>query len=130
VVNLVLNVVLYAAFARLGAWGIPLAISLANIAGVGLLALTLRHRIGSLHLVGTANAFCRSLLASAVLAVVGYAVWRGLDGALGRSLAAQLVSVTAALVAGGAAYLGAARLLRVRELSALLSLRRSRSGGD
>jgi putative peptidoglycan lipid II flippase len=130
VVNLVLNVVLYAAFARLGAWGIPLAISLANIAGVGLLALTLRHRIGSLHLVGTANAFLRSLLASAVLAAVGYGVWRALDGALGRSLAAQLVSVTAALVVGGAAYLGAARLLGVRELSALLSLRRSRSGGE
>jgi putative peptidoglycan lipid II flippase len=130
VVNLALNVVLYAAFAQLGAWGIPLAISLANIAGVALLALTLRNRIGSLHLVGTADAFVRALLASAVLAAVAYGVWRGLDEALGRSFGAQLVSVSAALLAGGAAYLGAAWLLRVRELSALLSLRRSRSGGD
>jgi putative peptidoglycan lipid II flippase len=129
-VNLALNVVLYVAFERLGAWGIPLAISLANIAGVGLLALTLRRRVGSLQLVGTAKAFVRALLASAVLAAVAYGVWRGLDEALGRSVAAQLVSVSAALIAGGAAYLGAAWLLRVRELSALLSLRRSRSGGD
>jgi putative peptidoglycan lipid II flippase len=129
-VNLALNVVLYVAFERLGAWGIPLAISLANVAGVGLLALTLRHRVGSLHLVGTADAFVRALLASAVLAAVAYGVWRGLDEALGRSVAAQLVSVSAALIAGGAAYLVACRLLRVRELSAVLSLRRSRSGGD
>jgi putative peptidoglycan lipid II flippase len=130
VVNLALNVVLYAAFERLGAWGIPLAISLANVAGVALLALTLRHRIGSLHLVGTAEAFLRALLASAVLAAVAYGVWRGLDEALGRSLPAQLVSVSGALVAGAASYLGAAWLLRVRELTALLSLRRSRSEGD
>ena len=130
VVNLVLNVVLYVAFERLGAWGIPLAISLANIAGVALLALTLRRRIGSLHLVGTAKAFLRALLASAVLAAVAYGVWWLLDDALGRSFSAQLVSVSAALLAGGAAYLGAAWLLRVRELTALLSLRRSRTEGD
>ena len=33
--NLALNAALYAVFYRVGAWGIPLAISLANIAGVG-----------------------------------------------------------------------------------------------
>jgi len=124
VVNLVLNVVLYALFHRLGAWGIPLAISLANIVGVVLLSLTLRRRIGSLHLAGTTQAFVRVLLASAVLALVAYGVWRLLDEALGRSFPGQLTSVGTALVLGGAAYLVACRALRVRELSALLSLRR------
>jgi putative peptidoglycan lipid II flippase len=128
-VNLVLNVVLYAAFERLGAWGIPLAISLANIVGVVLLAVTLRSRIGSLHLVGTTKAFVRALCASAVLAAVAYGIWWALDDALGRSFPAQLASVGAALIAGGAAYVGAARLLQVRELAALLSLR-GRSEGD
>jgi putative peptidoglycan lipid II flippase len=122
-VNLVLNIVLYAAFERLGAWGIPLAISLANIAGVALLALTLRRRVGSLHLVGTARSFVAVTVASAVLAGVAYGVWRLLDEALGRSFPAQLTSVGAALVLGGLAYLGAARALKVRELAALLSLR-------
>jgi len=124
VVNLVLNVVLYALFHRLGAWGIPLAISLANIVGVALLSLTLRRRIGSLDLTGTSKAFLRVLLASTVLALVAYGVWRLLDEALGRSFPAQLTSVGTALVVGGAAYLLACRSLRVRELSALLSLRR------
>ena len=123
VVNLVLNVVLYAAFERLGAWGIPLAISIANIAGFALLALTLRHRVGSLDVIGTATAFVRVLLASVVLGGVAYGVWRALDDVLGRSFASQLISVSAALVAGAAAYLIAAWLLRVRELAAVLSLR-------
>jgi putative peptidoglycan lipid II flippase len=120
---LAVNVALYATFERVGAWGIPLAISLANIVGVALLALTLRRRIGSLHLVGTARSFLVVLVASSVLAGVAFGVWWLLDDALGRSFPAQLASVAAALVAGGAAYLLAARLLRVRELAALLSLR-------
>ena len=37
--NLVLNVALYAVFYRVGTWGIPFSISLANIAGVGNAAL-------------------------------------------------------------------------------------------
>ena len=128
-VNLVLNVVLYAAFEGFGAWGIPLAISLANIAGVALLALTLRHRVGSLHLIGTTKAFLRVLLASAILAAVAYGVWWALDDALGRSFLAQLASVGSALVAGAGAYLAACRVLGVRELATLLSLRgRSRRG--
>jgi hypothetical protein len=50
-------------------------------------------------------------------------VWRPLDAALGRSFAAQLVSLGLALVAAVGAYLGACRLLQVRELDVLLSLR-------
>jgi hypothetical protein len=46
-----------------------------------------------------------------------------LDEALGCSLGGQLASLGTALVAGGAAYLISCRLLGVRELEALLSLR-------
>ena len=56
-------------------------------------------------------------------AVVAYGVWWLLDDALGRSLGAQVVSLGAALAAGGAAYLVACRVLGVRELATLLSLR-------
>jgi hypothetical protein len=56
-------------------------------------------------------------------------VWHVLDSALGRSLSAQLTSLGSALAAGLAAYLISCRLLGVRELDALLSLRgRSRRG--
>ncbi|MHB1244328.1 MAG: murein biosynthesis integral membrane protein MurJ [Gaiellaceae bacterium] len=121
--NLALTVALYAVLYRVGTWGIPLAISLANIAGVFLLLVALRRRIGRIELTGTLRSFALVSVASAVLAGVSYGVWRALDEALGRSFPAQLASVGAALVVGGAAYLLACRALRVPEMAALLSLR-------
>ena len=61
----------------------------------------------------------RITLASVVLGAVAFGAWYALDGALGRSIGAQIVSLGAALALGGAVYLGACRLLRVRELDAL-----------
>jgi putative peptidoglycan lipid II flippase len=121
--NLALNIVLYVAFERVGAWGIPLSISLANIAGVALLLVAMRRSIGQIDLAATVRSFLRVVLASAALAVVAYVVWRALDEAAGRSFPAQLLSVTTALIAGGLVYLVACRALRVPELATLLSLR-------
>jgi hypothetical protein len=60
---------------------------------------------------------------AASVAALAYFVWLPLDRALGRSVAGQLGSLLPALVSATALYLGACRLLRVRELDALLSLR-------
>jgi putative peptidoglycan lipid II flippase len=121
--NLLLNTVLYAAFYRMGTWGIPLAISLANVAGTAALLILLRRRLGRLDFRETSIALVRIVGASLVLAAVCYAVWWPLDETLGRSFAAQAVSVGAALFAGVVAYGISCRLLGVRELDALLSLR-------
>ena len=48
--NLVLNAALFAALYRVGVWGIPLAISLANVAGTLALLWSLRRRLGSLDI--------------------------------------------------------------------------------
>ncbi|MGZ4463337.1 MAG: murein biosynthesis integral membrane protein MurJ [Gaiellaceae bacterium] len=122
--NLGLNAALDVAFAGFGIWGIPLSTTLVNIAGTGALLLLLRRRIGRIDLGRVADSSLRILAASAVLAGVCFASWFGLDRALGRSELGQLGSVGIALVAGVAVYLGSARLLRVRELDALMSLRR------
>jgi putative peptidoglycan lipid II flippase len=127
---LALNVALFLVFERVGAWGIPFAISLANIAGVGLLTVALHRRVGGLGEAAAARSFLLVVVASLALAAVSYGVWRLLDEALGRSLLAQLASVGSALLVGGAAYLGAARLLRVPELATLLSLRRRPQPGE
>jgi putative peptidoglycan lipid II flippase len=121
--NLILAVALYALLYRVGTWGIPLAISLSNVAGAAVLVMLLRRRVGRLDLRATARTLVLVTLASAVLAAVSYGVWRGLDEALGRSLLAQIVSLGSALASGGVAYLISCRLLGVRELEALLSLR-------
>ncbi|MDX6513288.1 MAG: putative peptidoglycan lipid flippase [Gaiellaceae bacterium] len=120
--NLGLNVALDGAFYRLGVWGIPLATSVVNVAGTIALIVLLRRRLGGLELGETLRTLVRVTLAAAVLAGVAYGVWRGLDDALGRSIWAQIVSVSAGVLAGAAAYLVSCRLLGVRELDALLSL--------
>ena len=122
--NLGLNAVLDAAFYRLGTWGIPLATSLVNIAGTALLLVLLRRRLGRIDFTSIASASVRILVAGAILGAVSYGVWRGLDAALGRALWAQILSVGGGLAAGAGAYLIVGRLLGVRELNALLALRR------
>jgi putative peptidoglycan lipid II flippase len=122
--NLALNALLDAAFYRFGTWGIPLSTTVVNIAGTAALIELLRRRLGQIELRETTAAFAKVVVASAVLAVVAYAVWRGLDDALGRGLGGQIVSLGLALAAGTVAYGAASRALGVRELQALLSLRR------
>jgi putative peptidoglycan lipid II flippase len=119
VVNTLLNYALY----PVGTWGLPLATSLANIVGTAALLVVLRRRLGRLDFGETARSGLRVVLASVPLAVVSYFVWRGLDELLGRSFVAQVISLGAALAAGLAVYLFFCRLLRVRELEALLTLR-------
>jgi len=121
--NLGFNTLLYALLHPLGVWGIPLAISIANLAATAALLVLLRRRLGRIDFGETLSALVRIAAAAAALAAVAYPVWRVLDDALGRALLAQVASLGAALALGGAAYLLAARLLRVREIDALLSLR-------
>ena len=113
--NAVLDLVLY----HVGVWGIPLATSLVNIVGTGLLVFFLRRRVGGIDLARVSDAIVRITLASVVLGAVAFVVWYSLDRALGRSVGAQIVSLGIALAVGGAAYLGACRLLHVRELDVL-----------
>ena len=125
--NLGLNALLDWAFYGFGVWGIPLSTSLVNVAGAGLLLWFLRRRLGRIDLGRTLPALGRIVLASAV-AALAYFVWLPLDKAFGHSLAGQLGSLVPALCAATALYLAACRLLRVRELDALLALRRRPRG--
>ncbi len=122
VATLVLNAVLDVALYPVGVWGIPLATSLVNIVGVALLVYFLWRRVGDVHLRRVADAVMRITLAAAVLGAAAFAVWYPLDRALGRSAAAQIVSLGAALAVGAAVYLATCRALRVRELAALREL--------
>ncbi len=121
--NVALNVALYWALYRVGIWGLPLAVSLANIAGAAALVVLLRRRLGRLDLRAILDSLLRVTVACVPLAGASFGLWWLLDDELGRSFGAQLTSVFAAVAAGLGAYLLACRALRVRELQALLSLR-------
>ena len=125
--NLILNAALDVALFRVGIWGIPLATSIVNIAGTVALLILLRRRLGRLQGRQTIDAYARTAVASGLAAAVAFGTWYGLDQWLGRSLGAQIASVGLGVTLGVAAFLGAARILRIQELDALLSLlRRSR----
>ena len=119
VVNAVLNVYLF----RVGIWGIPLATSIVNVAGTVVLLALLSRRLGGIEIRRSLRAVRRIVAASVVLSAVAYAVWDTLDHLLGRSFAAQFASLGAALLAGSLVYVVFARLLGIREVDALLSLR-------
>ncbi len=127
--NLAVNAALDAAFYRFGTWGIPLATSLANVFGAVVLFVLLRRRLGRLEFRETADSIARIIAASAILAGACFGIWYGLDQALGRSFPGQLASVSVALAAGVAVYFLSCRALKVRELGALLALRRRLGNG-
>jgi putative peptidoglycan lipid II flippase len=125
--NLGVNAALDAAFYRYGVWGIPLATSFVNMAGTAALIILFRRRVGRMNGRALVSSYVRITVAAAAAAGAAAGAWYILDRLLGRSLGGQVVSVGAGLTAAVAVYLVCARLLRIRELRALLSLRR-RSG--
>jgi putative peptidoglycan lipid II flippase len=128
--NLALNAVLAGLLYRVGVWGIPLATSLVNIAGTLALLAVLRRRMGRLDGRAIVSSYARIAVASAAAAGAAFAVWYGLDEALGRALGAQILSVGTAILSAAAVFLACAALLRVRELQTLLSLRRRSATTD
>jgi putative peptidoglycan lipid II flippase len=122
--NLVLNVILFVALYRVGVWGLPLATSLSNLAGAVALAVLMQRRVGGVDTGATMLALGRIVVAAATASGLAALVWWGLDAVVGRSTLGQVVSVGAGLGIGTVAYVGACRVLGVRELGSLLGLRR------
>jgi putative peptidoglycan lipid II flippase len=117
------SLVLYGPF---GVGGIVAATAIATAGTVAAQAVILRRELGGLELTRLAQSAARIALASAALAGVSLGVWDLLDGILGRSLAAQAASLTAALAAGGLVFVAMARLLRITELDQIMRLARRR----
>jgi putative peptidoglycan lipid II flippase len=125
--NLAFQIVLNSVLFRVGVWGIPLATSLVNLAGTAGLLVVFRRRLGRIEGRRTADAYARTTAAALVAAGAAFAAWSLVDGLLGRSLGGQVASVAAGVAAAVAVFLVSARILRIQELDALVSLvRRSR----
>lgn len=121
--NLGLNALLDGLFYHLGAWGIPLATSVVNVAGTAALLVLLRRRVGRLGFGETVDGVVRITVASGVAGGLGWLVWWLIDRHVGRSTGGQIFSLGLGLAAAVDAYLAACILLRVREIGPLLSLR-------
>jgi putative peptidoglycan lipid II flippase len=113
VIDIIVSVGLYK---PLGIAGLIIGTVIANAVMTFLQAQRLRQGLNG-HLEGaqTTMITARILLASALLAGVSWVVWRLLDGVLGVSLVAQIVSVGAAGLAGTFVYVRAVLTMRVPE---------------
>jgi putative peptidoglycan lipid II flippase len=107
-----------------GVGGIVAGTGIGTTAAVVAQAIILRREFSGLELGRLFSAALRISVASAALAGSSYLVWKGLDSAVGRSLAGQIVSLGSGLVVGGAVYLAVARALRIGELEQIMRLLR------
>ena len=121
-----LNATFDTIFYRLGIWGIPLATSTVNVVAATVLLVMMRQRVGLDHVGRTLRVVARVVVAAVLAAAAAFGVWYGLHSWLGESVIAQLISLGAGFVAGGLVYVGAGRVLGLRELEALLLLRAQR----
>jgi putative peptidoglycan lipid II flippase len=126
VVDIVVSVALYK---PLGIAGLVIGTVVANAVMTALQLHRLRIGLnGRLEGAQTTMITARILAASALLAGVSWVVWRLLDGVLGGSLAAQVVSVGAAGAAGLYVYIRAVLLMRIPEAHQVNSLIRAQLG--
>jgi putative peptidoglycan lipid II flippase len=114
--NLVVNVAISAAlYGPLGVKGVVLGSVAGTLVQVILQGVYLRrelHGIEGRRMLGTT---LRILASAAALAGVSYAVWYGLDQALGRSLVGQIVSLGVGILAGIGTYVAGVLALRIPE---------------
>ncbi len=126
VVDIIVSVGLYK---PLGISGLIIGTIAANAVMTALQLVRLRAGLnGRVEGAQTLMITVRILLASALLGAVAWAVWKLLSNALGSSLAAQLVSVGAAGLAGVVVYARAVLAMRVPEAHQVARLVRMQLG--
>lgn len=102
-VNVVAAALLYKPF---GVGGIVVGTVIATVGMTVAQGLMLRPDLGGIEGRQMLSAGVYMLIAGAVLGIVSWGLWAGLDDVLGRSLLAQAVAMTVAISAGLAAYAG------------------------
>jgi len=124
VVDIIVSVALYK---PLGIAGLIIGTLAASVVMTWLQVNRLREGFdGDLEGSRTRMITVRIILASALLALVSWSVWRLLDSLAGTSFWGQLVSVGGAAVAGGAFYAWAVTLMQIPEAERILRPIRAR----
>jgi len=128
VMNIAVDIVVsFALYKPLGEAGLIIGTLAANVVMTGLQYRRLRIGFnGRMEGPQTAMITVRIVVASAIVTGLGYVVWSVLDGLLGLSLIAQILSVGIALTVAGAVYARLALAMRIPEARQIQTLLRSR----
>ena len=127
-INLALNALLnWLLYKPMGVNGICLSTSIVATFNFLALVYLMRRNVDELGGRAIYAAIGKMAACAAALALVSWLIWLGLEGFATR-LGSELLVVGFMLVGGGAAYLGAARVLRLEELVLLRTLLRRGRG--
>jgi putative peptidoglycan lipid II flippase len=122
--NVILNLTL---IWFMGIAGLAAATALCAYLQVGMLARAIHMRLGASLWEGVMPTFLRTLVATAVMVMVGLAVLTLMKG-LPENRWYNVMRVMAVVPGAGVTYLAVARLLRIEALSLILGSRRSQAG--
>ena len=124
VANIVVDLIVsFALYRPLGIAGLIIGTLAANVVMTGLQMRRLRIGFnGHLELGLTAMITVRIVLATAVATIIGWAIWRGLQAALGTSLIAGLIELGVAFGVAGLLYGRLVLLMRIPEAQQVRSL--------
>jgi putative peptidoglycan lipid II flippase len=123
--NLVMNAAL---FGTLGFRAVALGTSLASLANAAVLIVVFERSVGGLGAQGTGSSLARMAAASAMMGAVVWSVARALEQWVGTAgIGRQAVTALGPVLAGVAAYLVLAHLLRIPEARTLFSVLRRRA---
>jgi putative peptidoglycan lipid II flippase len=123
IVNVVVNLVVSIALAGpLDIAGVVIGTLAGNVVMAAGQIYYLRRELDGFEGRRTLAATLRMTVAAAVAGAAALGVWAGLDAALGRALAGQVVSVGAGCLAGALVYAGGVTLLRIPEAAQLWDL--------
>lgn len=127
VVNVIVSLLLYKPY---GVAGLVIGTVVSNVAMAAGQAWGVRRLLhGNLEGAATIASVTRITAASVILGASCWFVWWGLDGALGRSLPAQIVSVGVSIGAGLCFYIAAVLSWRVEEAQQIYRMVNSRLAG-
>jgi putative peptidoglycan lipid II flippase len=123
-INVVVDIIVsLALYKPLGIAGPVIGTVVANVVMTGLQLRRLRTGFnGRLEMAQTTMITARVLVATAMMAAVAYAVWKGLDSLLGASLVAQIIAMGIALILAGALYARVVLWMRIPEARQIESL--------
>ncbi len=126
-VDIVVSIALYK---PLGIAGLVIGTLAANVVMTWLQLRRLRTGFnGRLEGAQTSMITIRILVATAIMTVIAYPIWKGLDDLLGLSLPAQIVSLGTAFVVAAAVYSWLTLRMRIPEARQIEELIRGRLRG-
>lgn len=119
ILNIVLNIVLVKV---MGHGGLALATSLSSIICILLLFISLKKKIGYYGQDKIRSTFIKTLVASLVMGVVTYFVYKFLSGILGLGFIQEAISLGTSIAIGGVIYLALIIVFKVEEVNMAIDM--------